>query len=219
MKTNFFTQLNEISGGTEIIMAFKSDSDGKLTVSLHSKNTDVKDKAKNHIPPLVVTETPENLDEEFFEAISKPFKKSLGLLDGMKNYEAQLDKAEKETKAAKDLQEKEKKAKEEKKKKYDGLMKKAKELEETKEYAKAIGCLREALPFAEDKGKVEKEITAIKAKLGLGSLFDSSAAEPEPEVKTNFLADLDHKQETKVDDDSDGQDDDDQDDDDDNQDQ
>ena len=68
-------------------------TNGQLTVSTLPKSNGLKDEAQNHIVPLTVTGTPQELDTGFLQAIARPIQKTCGLLSNMAQFEAQADKA------------------------------------------------------------------------------------------------------------------------------
>ena len=84
-------------------------ANGQLTVSTLPKSNGLKDEAANHIIPLTLTGTPEEMDAEFLQHIMQPIRKATGLISNLMEFEKQADKAAANSKAAKDAKAKEKK--------------------------------------------------------------------------------------------------------------
>ena len=121
----FFTQFNQLmTGSVDVTMVIRKSTTG-MTVSVLPKSNGLKDEAQNHIVPLTLSGTPEELDNGFFQTIARPVQKVSGLLANMAEFEQQADKAAKDSKAAKDMKAKETKEEKEKREKYEKLMKKA----------------------------------------------------------------------------------------------
>ena len=51
-------------------------TNGQLTVSTLPKSNGLKDEAQNHIVPLTVTGTPQELDTGFLQAVTRPIQKA-----------------------------------------------------------------------------------------------------------------------------------------------
>lgn len=66
-------------------------TNGQLTVSTLPKSNGLKDEAQNHIVPLTVTGTPQELDTGFLQAVTRPIQKACGLISNMAQFEAQAD--------------------------------------------------------------------------------------------------------------------------------
>ena len=182
---NLFQALHEImSENVDINITIQKSGD-KLITSILPKAKEVKDEAAKKIIPLVVSGTPTELDEEFTEAIISPIQKASGVLVGMAEFEASAKDAEKNSKAAKDAQDKAKKKAEADKKTFDQLIKKAYELGKEKKYQNAIACLSQALEFATNKAPLEKRIKSLEATVGQNSLFGEM--DTEDPVKENYL--------------------------------
>ena len=170
----FFTQINQMMNqGVDITLVIRK-KDGTLTVSAMPKANGLKDEAQNHIVPFVVTGTPEELDMGFIQAICQPIQKVSGLLTNMSSFEQQADKAEANSKAAKDIKDKEAKIAKEKKEKFDKHMKNAEDFESQKRYSEALLNLQQAKAFATQQGlkQIEEKIKSINAKMGQKSFFD-----------------------------------------------
>lgn len=176
----FFTQINQLMNqGIDITLVIRK-KEGQLTVSTLPKSNGLKDEAQNHIVPLTITGTPEELDMGYLQAVSQPIQKAIGLIVNMSQFEEQADKAAANYKAAKELKDKEAKEAKEKKDKFDKLMKKAEELEKEQKLSEALTNLQLARTVATSQAikAVDDKIAAIKFKLRQGSLFDEK-----PEVQ------------------------------------
>ncbi|MBF0648191.1 PRTRC system protein E [Dysgonomonas sp. GY75] len=173
----FFTQINRIMSQAVDITLVIRKKEGQLTVSAMPKTNGLKDEAQNHIVPLTVTGTPEELDRGFLPTICTPMQKAAGLLANMSNFEQQADKAAANSKAAKELKEKEAKDAKERKEKFEMLMKTAAELESGRKYGEALTNLKQARTFAIPQAlkSVDEKINAVRMKMNQGSLFDMEA--------------------------------------------
>lgn len=179
----FFTQINQMMDqGVDITLVIRK-REGLLTVSSMPRANGLKDEAQNHIIPLTLTGTPEELDGAFLQTICQPIQKTSGLLANMSQFEQQADKAAANSKAAKELKEKEAKEAKEKKDKFDKLMKSVGELEVSQKYSEAISTLQYAKTFATDQSlkSVDEKIAAIKGKMSQGSLFDMENNQQPPQ--------------------------------------
>ncbi len=177
----FFTQINSMMNqGVDITLVIRK-KEGQLMVSLMPKANGLKDEAQNHIVPLTITGTPEELDMGFLPTICQPVQKTTGLLLNMSQFEKQADKAAEHSKAAKELKDKEAKDAKEKKEKFDSLMKKVAELETGQKLAEAMTCLQQAKLLATPQAlqSVDQKINGLRLKLSQGNLFGMEPA-PQP---------------------------------------
>jgi PRTRC genetic system protein E len=186
----FFTQINQMMNQRVDITLVIRKKDGTLTVSAIPKVNGLKDEAQNHIVPLVVTGTPEELDSGFIQAICQPMQKATGLLTNMSSFEKQAEIAEANSKAAKELKDKKAKEAKEKKEKFDKHMKNAEDLESQKRYSEALLNLRQAKTLAAPQAlkQVEDKIKAINAKTGQISFFDTeeTVTQSQPEQQSAY---------------------------------
>lgn len=180
----FFTQINQMMNqGVDITLVIRK-KEGQLMVSAMPKSNGLKDEAQNHIVPLTITGTPEELDMGFLPTICRPLQKTAGLLSNMSRFEQQADKAAANSKVAKELKDKETKEAKEKKEKFDKHMKSATDLEAERKYSEALASLQQARAFATAQAlkSVDEKIIALKMKQGQGSLFDMEpAGQPQPQ--------------------------------------
>jgi len=162
-------------------------TNGQLTVSTLPKSNGLKDEAQNHIVPLTVTGTPQELDTGFLQAVTRPIQKACGLISNMAQFEAQADKAAASSKAAKEAKSKETKEEREKREKYEKLMKKAEELTAARNHREAVSVLTQAKAHANaaQLKEIEEKIKAADTEMNRGSLFDlmEQEAQPEPSVQ------------------------------------
>ena len=162
-------------------------ANGQLTVSTLPKSNGLKDEAQNHIVPLTVTGTPQELDTGFLQAVTRPIQKACGLISNMAQFEAQADKAAASSKAAKDAKSKETKEEREKREKYEKLMKKAEELTAARNHREAVSVFTQAKAHANaaQLKEIEEKIKAADTEMNRGSLFDlmEQEAQPEPSVQ------------------------------------
>lgn len=173
----FFTQINQMmSKGVDITLVIRKN-EGILTVATLPKTNGLKDEAQNHIVPLTISGTPEELDAGFFPALSQPIQKAAGLLTNMSQFEKQAELAAASSKAAKELKDKQAKEAKEKKEKFDKFMKKAEELETEQKLTETLNNLQQArtLATAQTIKSVDEKIAAIRFKLRQGSLFDEKS--------------------------------------------
>lgn len=178
----FFTQFNQLmAGSVDITLVIRKSATG-MTVSVLPKSNGLKDEARNHIVPLTLSGTPEELDGGFFQTIARPVQKVSGLLTNMAEFEKQADKAAKDSKAAKEAKAKETKEEKEKREKYEKLMKKADEMIAAKNHKEAVVVLGQAKAYANPQQvkEIEEKIKAQTAELNKGSLFGMEAFDQPP---------------------------------------
>ena len=145
-------------------------TNGQLTVSTLPKSNGLKDEAQNHIVPLTVTGTPQELDTGFLQAVTRPIQKACGLISNMAQFEAQADKAAASSKAAKEAKSKETKEEREKREKYEKLMKKAEELTAARNHREAVSVLTQAKAHANaaQLKEIEEKIKAADTEMNRG---------------------------------------------------
>lgn len=170
----FFTSISQMMTESVDLTLVIRKANGQLTVSTLPKANGLKDEAANHIIPLTLTGTPEEMDAEFLQHIMQPIRKATGLISNLMEFEKQADKAAANSKAAKDAKAKETKEEKEKREKYEKHMKKAEELITAKNHKDAITALQQARMYATaDKQKeVDEKIAAQKKAMNQGSLFE-----------------------------------------------
>lgn len=179
----FFTAIHQMMTENVDLTIVIRKANGQLTVATLPKSNELKDEAQNHIVPLTVTGTPQELDAGFLQTVTRPIQKASGLIANMVQFEAQADKAAANSKAAKEAKSKESKEEREKREKYEKLMKKAEEMTTAKNYREALNLLGQAKSHANEaqlKG-IEEKIQAVDKEMNKGSLFDLMERQPQPE--------------------------------------
>ena len=183
----FFTAIYQMMTESVDLTIVIRKTNGQLTVSTLPKSNGLKDEAQNHIVPLTVTGTPQELDTGFLQAVTRPIQKACGLISNMVQFEAQADKAAASSKAAKETKSKETKEEREKREKYEKLMKKAEELTAARNHREAVSVLTQAKAHANaaQLKEIEEKIKAADTEMNRGSLFDlmEQEAQPEPSVQ------------------------------------
>ncbi len=163
----FFKVIAEHLQNDQKITLVIQKSGQKLVTSILPDTKGVKDAAVQSIPPLTMSGTPEDYEENFADSL-KPLDKALGLVSELKSYEAELEEARKKTAMA----EAEKKAAGDRKKKFDELLNLARKNKDEHKFkdAKAILAKAAALEGADKSAidAIEKEIAKVS---GEGSLF------------------------------------------------
>ena len=179
----FFTSISQMMTESVDLTLVIRKANGQLTVSTLPKANGLRDEAANHIIPLTLTGTPEEMDAEFLQHIMQPIRKATGLISNMMEFEQQADKAAANSKAVKDAKAKETKEEKEKREKYEKHMKKAEELIAAKNHKDAIAALQQARLYAkaDDQKKVDEMISAQKKAMNQGSLFEMMDETPAPQ--------------------------------------
>ena len=179
----FFTSISQMMTESVDLTLVIRKANGQLTVSTLPKANGLRDEAANHIIPLTLTGTPEEMDAEFLQHIMQPIRKATGLISNMMEFEQQADKAAANSKAVKDAKAKETKEEKEKREKYEKHLKKAEELIAAKNHKDAILALQQARMYATaDKQKeVDEKIAEQKKAMNQGSLFEMMDETPAPQ--------------------------------------
>lgn len=105
----FFTAIHQMMTENVDLTIVIRKANGQLTVATLPKSNGLKDEAQNHIVPLTVTGTPQELDAGFLQTVTRPIQKAGGLIANMAQFEAQADKAAANSKAAREAKSKESK--------------------------------------------------------------------------------------------------------------
>src|SRR4051812_23289596 len=87
---NFFEQLSAISEGLDLTIRIKGKN-GKLTLSVLPDGIE-------KVQPLLLTGTPQELDEAFIEAIKQPLADTKTVLVNNESYQKELNELEKDKK-------------------------------------------------------------------------------------------------------------------------
>jgi len=169
----FFTQLSQMMTSGTLINLTVHNKNGTLTVSVFPKSKGLEDEAQNHLQPLVLTGTAEELDTGFFDAVRHPLTEATGLLAGMKSFEESLNRVEAERKEAQEQKRNVDKRYQERRAKFDKLIARADALEKEEKYDETLQSLREARTMADDEDvvKTDARINKVKAKCMQKSIF------------------------------------------------
>lgn len=97
----FKTIADFLQDGQQLQMAIRKSGES-IAVSILPDNRGVKDKAVEHITPLVMSGTPEDFEEGFKDAL-KPLAQAQGLVTNIKEFEESTEKAKRESEMAKKL--------------------------------------------------------------------------------------------------------------------
>jgi len=169
----FFTQLSQMmTSGTNINLTVHSQN-GTMTVSVFPKLKGLKDEAQNHLKPIVLTGTAEELDAGFFDAVRQPVQKATGLLAGMKRFEESLAGVEAESKEKQAQKRNTDKQGQARREKYENFMSRADTQEAAGKNDNALFLLQVARKVADDDdiAKTDERINQLKAKCMQSSLF------------------------------------------------
>lgn len=107
--TNFFSQVAALEFEGCLNLTVKKDGES-LTVSVLLQNEACGDKAKKHIPPLILKGDAKELGEGFFPAIAEPVKQTSTLLLNMEQFLKGQEEAKKQSAMEKKKAEKNEKA-------------------------------------------------------------------------------------------------------------
>lgn len=181
VKTNFFQAIAALKIEGNLNITIRQLIGGKMVVSTTLNNDSVGDNACKNIIPLNLTETPKELDQQYFKTISTPIKKTSGLLTNMEAYLKSVEEANKKSRMEQDKKKKSEKAKKDEQdtkaenaEAYKLALENSLQLEKEMKYKEAL----EALPKVEDYPKREAEITKkrseLEKKAELNTLFESN---------------------------------------------
>ena len=162
----FKTIADFLQDGQQLQMAIRKSGES-MAVSILPDNRGVKDKAVEHITPLVMSGTPEDFEEGFKDAL-KPLAQAQGLVSNIKEFEESTEKAKREPEMAKKLKDEAAKQKKE----FNDLIALARKNNDDHKFkdARALLAKASALPSAE-KAIINKVNREIDAKSGVGNLF------------------------------------------------
>lgn len=186
MNTNFFTALAAMQVQGSYKMAIHVDAQNELTVSLLFNTAANGDKASKTVPPMCFKGTAIELDEHFFNEITKPVQETSALFINMEAYVKSLEEAKKQSKQEQDKKDAEKKAKAvakpaatttedievgepkpdpaEKRRTYEEAMKKIAELNDACKYAEALELLPTANDYPEKQAELDRKRTDLTRK-------------------------------------------------------
>lgn len=180
----FFEQIYQlISTGTDLSINIRRMND-KLNVAVMPRNNALKEEKQQHMVPLVLSGTPEELDREFLQAVMAPVKKALGILTNLEAFEKAAEKTASQAKPGKTV-EKESKEAREKREKMEKLMKKADDAAAASRFSEAQTWLKQArlLATADKQKEIDAKMREIQRKANAGSLFGGQEVVPEPSAQ------------------------------------
>ena len=139
----FFKNLSKLGIG-EIDLKVKTAEDGSMTVIVPIITKAANDPALKSLKPFYITNTPEVIDEKFFNSISEPLKKATSFVENIAQAEARIEEQKKQTRIEKEKRKEEKDLVDNIKKILD---KKDFDADaDTKKVRKAISVLQEKFP-------------------------------------------------------------------------
>lgn len=171
MTTNFFQHIEQLNINSEMHFVIKKSTNG-FSVGIMIKRTGLEDQASKLVPPMSLKGTAKELDEQFFDAISNPAKKTEQFFSNLADYEIQLEEASKKSKMEQSNQTKENREKEARKKKFDEQMKKVSELENKEKVGEAIAAMPKAEAYPEQAEEIKTKLEELNGKLKASRLFD-----------------------------------------------
>ena len=171
MTTNFFQNIASLNVPGIWRIGISTDDKGNIKITglfnIHNNGT----QAAKVVPPFIISGTAEEMDNCFFDTITKPVQETAGVFHNMEDYRKGLDKAKNLSKASTakptattsgkspDYEMPDPKA--EKKKAYDTALKTIGELQADCKYEEAI----ELLPTIEDYPEKETELKSLRTEL------------------------------------------------------
>ena len=163
-----FTEISESMADRDMITLVLTKVNGKISVSVMPTKKGLKDEAKNNLSPILITGTPEELDQQFIDVIKQPLQKATGLLTNMDKFEKSMEAALSCSKAASEAKKKE----DAERKAFTDKMKKVDTMFTEKKYPEAALLLKEVseMPSA-DKKQCEILKNKINVELNSNSLF------------------------------------------------
>ena len=171
-----------LGDGDSLSITITKKGDNLIT-SILPKKADLSDTGKDHLSPLVISGTPEELEDGFIDAVITPIQQAAGILTNMREFEKGIEAAEANSKAAKKEKERKEKEEKERKDKYKEFTEKANAAEKAGNIAEAIKALQEADKYASgNHSAISGRIQRLQSRLNTGTLFGGEALPPEEEV-------------------------------------
>jgi PRTRC genetic system protein E len=164
-----FTEISNLLKDGEMLRINIMKTGGSMTVIVLPQSKEVKDPAAKQLIPLNLKGSPQELDEGFIQAITKPVLQSTALMTNMAEYEKSAEKAAAESKAVKDRQDA-----------INRHVKEAEAHEKAGKHKEALAAYTKALELDKKNIKIRLKINALKIKTG-GNLdiFSASSAKEE----------------------------------------
>jgi PRTRC genetic system protein E len=166
MTTNFFQNIASLNVPGIWRIGISTDDKGNIKITglfnIHNNGT----QAAKVVPPFIISGTAEEMDNCFFDTITKPVQETAGVFHNMEDYRKGLDKAKNLSKPTATMSGKSTDyempdPKAEKKKAYDATLKTIGELQADCKYEEAI----ELLPTVEDYPEKETELKNLRNEL------------------------------------------------------
>jgi PRTRC genetic system protein E len=162
-----FTEISNLLKDGEILRINIIKTGESMVVTVLPQSKEVKDPAAEQLIPLNLKGSPQELDEGFVNAVSKPVLQSTTLMTNMAEYEKSAEKAAKESKAVKDRQEA-----------INKHVKEAETFEKAGKFREAATAYTKALELDKANTKIQLKINALKLKLsGSADIFSTTPVE------------------------------------------
>ncbi|MDR3008638.1 MAG: PRTRC system protein E [Sphingobacterium sp.] len=164
MNTNFFSQVAamELHGNLQINIT--KGSNGRMVVSMILDNQHCNDSAKKLIPPLVLNATCEELDNQFFETISKPMQQVSAVMVDMESFVKQIEQAKSQSTMSKQQAQQKDKEQESEDKKLQSMWTKVDQLEAEGKYRDAWTKIPDPSKYPEQGEKIRNRRLELSAK-------------------------------------------------------
>jgi PRTRC genetic system protein E len=163
---DFFKTLQSLQIKGTWTLVIKTNGTDLMNVTILLTPEKTNDDAFKKLVPLALTNTPEILDEKFFDAISVPMQKTKIAFDTSADYLKALEEATAKTRMEQDKDKAVKKEETERKKKYDAQMAKVKELEDKGTFGQAIGQMPKEKDFPEFVEEIKAKLEELRKKHG-----------------------------------------------------
>jgi PRTRC genetic system protein E len=170
-----FTEISNLLKDGDILRINIMKTGESMAVTVFPQSGEVKDPAAEQLIPLNLKGSPQELDEGFVNAITKPVLQSTALMTNMAEYEKSAEKAAAESKAEKDRQEA-----------INKHVKEAEAFEKAGKHREALTAYTKALELDKKNVKIQLKINALKMKTGgnidLFSVADTAQKESQAEI-------------------------------------
>jgi len=95
-----FIEIADLMSDSDMLTLVVTKKDGIMSVSVLPQKVGLKDEAKNHLSPMVLRGTPEEIDQHFISQVRSPLEKTIGMLTNMAVYEKSMEETIAKSKAA-----------------------------------------------------------------------------------------------------------------------
>lgn len=184
--TNFFSQVATLGFEGCLNLTLKRDGE-QLTVSVLLQNDACGDAAKNHIPPLILKGTPQELGEGFFPNIAAPVQATSQLLTNMEQFLKGQEEAKKQSAMEKKKTEKADKPATDmspKEKKFLEAMKQVDTLEAERKYKEAWCKVPQPNEYPDKAEMLRTRRDSLKAQFAPDLFGAAQPADPQEEENT-----------------------------------